>query len=470
MKTLPRRSTFRARVGGIGIAAILVGLVSLTGVAQAHTDDSGTSSVSPQVACGVRVYMTASGATAGDATNDTDTKTSLETGTSLCITKGVNYYDLSTVAGNVTISNYDVLYVQGQNNWFSSDLSQFGSTDLAVISDFLTAGGGVVIGEWLAWDACAQNRAGAWGDLDTLLPVTIRTGCAYGSNKKVRFYRWDRPLSPLIDTGVAADFVFQPADYAGSLSFLNLKTGATPYYWATWDSNVANIPPATDPANLPSAGGVGMAGWVPAGKTGRVFAFATTNGAPELTDTTSANSFRRLLVNALGWAGSVGGSINPDAVTVTVSGGVVNTPALTPSRITGAVTYSIVNGTLPSGLTLNPSTGAITGTSTQNGTFTVTIQGVGSTSGSAQAIVSLQVSGVAVSTTSTTTSLAASPTTTALSSSTTASPSNSAGATRVSSGSKLPTAGSSVLFITWIALALLALGGVLFAGYRRRAL
>jgi hypothetical protein len=52
----------------------------------------------------------------------------------------------------------------------------------------------------------------------------------------------------------------------------------------------------------------------------------------------------------------------PYSATMTVSGG------------TGPYTYSIVSGTLPPGLTLNASTGTISGTPTTGGTYTVTAQ------------------------------------------------------------------------------------------------
>lgn len=364
------------------------------------SDDEPT--VRAQVGCGVRVYMTASGSSGTDASNDLATKASLENGTDLCVTVGVQYKDLSTVSASATPANYDVLYLQGQNNWGSSDLNAFLAADYAVIDAFISAGAGVVIGEWLAWDACAMSFAGAWGSLDAIMPATIRTNCDYGSNMKVRFYRWERPTSALLDTGVSSDFIFEPTDYAGSLSFMTLKTGAIPYYWATWDANRANVPAATDPANLPSAGGVGMAGWVAPGKSGRVFSFSTTNGSVELADTSSANAFRRLLINSLGWAGSVGGSITPDAVSATGSVGTsFSTPAMTPTKIVGSVSYSITNGTLPTGLALNPTNGSITGTPTSGGNIALTIQAVGSTSGIATATVALNIAGGQSATTTT---------------------------------------------------------------------
>ena len=411
-----RRRSARHLLGSLLTAA--GSLVLVAGIAPTSASAATTrkpAGVHAQSGCGVRVYMTSSGSSGADATNDQNVKTSLQTGTDLCITVGTGFNYLSTVSGSVNTSNYDVLYIQGQNNWGSTDLNNFDSADYAVIDSFITAGGGVVFGEWMAWDACAKSNAGAWGSLNNIMPVTIKAGCDYGSNQKVRFYRWNRPTVASIDTGVASDFVFQPADFAGSLSFVTLKTGATPYYWVTWNPVLANVPAAADPSTMGSVGGVGMAGWVPAGKSGRVFSFSTTNGAPELVDTSANNAFRRLLVNALGWSGSVGGSITPDAIAVSGSAGSsVNSGSLVATNFVGAVTYSIVSGTLPAGLSLNTSTGAITGTPTYGGTTNIVIQAVGATSGSATAAVTLSFSGgVAPTTTAAPTTTVASTTTVA---------------------------------------------------------
>jgi hypothetical protein len=48
-----------------------------------------------------------------------------------------------------------------------------------------------------------------------------------------------------------------------------------------------------------------------------------------------------------------------------------NSPAIAVSGGTPPYTFSVATGTLPAGLTLNPSTGAITGTPTATGTFTI---------------------------------------------------------------------------------------------------
>jgi len=397
----------------------LLGLALIAASLLVTVSGQPTSETKAAPACGVRVYMTASGATGADATNDTNVETSLENGTDLCVTRGVEYYLLSTVSGSVTKANYDVIYLQGQNNYDTTQRNMFLANDYAVIDTFVSAGGGLVIGEWIAWDACASGFAGAWGSLNAIMPTTIRSSCAYGSGEKVRFYRWDRPTSASLDTGVTGDFIFQPADFAGSLSYLTLKTGATGYYWARWNSNVADIPAAADPSTNATDLGVGMAGWVPAGKSGRVFSFSTTNGAPELADTTAANSFRRLLINSLGWAGSVGGSITPDAVSINGTAGVsLSTPALTPSNISGTVTYAVSGGSLPTGLVLNTSTGAITGTPASGGSVNVSILASGSGGGSGSATIAFQIAGPATTSTAATTTTAA-PTTTAATTTTT---------------------------------------------------
>src|SRR6185295_19293824 len=67
----------------------------------------------------------------------------------------------------------------------------------------------------------------------------------------------------------------------------------------------------------------------------------------------------------------------PTAVTLTCAAasgkvGVVYSSALVAGGGTPPYTFSITGGSLPSGLTLNPSTGAITGTPTTAGVFNYT--------------------------------------------------------------------------------------------------
>src|SRR5581483_7216826 len=79
--------------------------------------------------------------------------------------------------------------------------------------------------------------------------------------------------------------------------------------------------------------------------------------------------------------------LNPVTVTcVTVTTGQVGTPyssSVSASGGTAPYTYSIASGALPDGLTLNATTGAITGTPTAFGAFNFTIKATDSTSGTA---------------------------------------------------------------------------------------
>lgn len=229
-KSTPSSYRVFSRFLEVALSTAIIGVIASSNPISAAPFRNATVPQSITPPCGVKVYMTASGSdSSSDPQNDAAVEASLETNTDLCVTVGVEYTNLASVAGTVTTTNYDVIYLQGQNNWYSSDLAAFGDNDLDVIENFLSAGGGLVIGEWHAWNECASRSTPAWIDFATLMPVVIRGNCLYGSSQNVRFYRWERPLSSLIDTGVAADFVFEPADYSGSLSFLNLKSGATPY-------------------------------------------------------------------------------------------------------------------------------------------------------------------------------------------------------------------------------------------------
>lgn len=345
----------------------------------------------------IRVYMTASGvfdgtgdyADANDAVNDMAVQASLAADdTDLCITIGVPYNRLASVAAEVTTEHYDVIYLQGQNNWWGTPAGEFDAADAAVLTAFINAGGGLVVGEWHAWNVCAYT-GDAWDVLDDLLPITIRDapfGCAYGSDKDVRFFRATddgpvRPLTDAIDSGVADQFIFEPADFAGSLSFVDAKPGATVFFYATWavkDPGVPaedRVPAATAPSQLVKdqrssepGGGVGMAGWAPVVEgdiNGRVFAFSTTNGAPELEDISAANSFRRLLINALGWAGDTSGTLNPDVLQLSTAADSTDVMApLATNRIGDVVEFSfeLVGGDpLPASITFDTTTGTFSG-------------------------------------------------------------------------------------------------------------
>ena len=81
--------------------------------------------------------------------------------------------------------------------------------------------------------------------------------------------------------------------------------------------------------------------------------------------------------------------------TTTLPDGVLNaaySAALQATGGTGTITWSLATGTLPAGLTLNPSTGAITGTPTAAGTSPVTVKATDSASPPNSVITALSIS------------------------------------------------------------------------------
>lgn len=84
-------------------------------------------------------------------------------------------------------------------------------------------------------------------------------------------------------------------------------------------------------------------------------------------------------------AGAAVAYLTPDSVYIsgTENTAITNSATLVPSNISGTVTYSVTRGTLPSGLSLDATTGVISGTPTATNTTTIDITG---TNGSASAV------------------------------------------------------------------------------------
>ena len=112
----------------------------------------------------------------------------------------------------------------------------------------------------------------------------------------------------------------------------------------------------------------------------------------------------------------VGPVIAPSSQTIsgTADSAIIPSTAFTASSFSGAVTYAVTSGTLPAGLTLNASTGVISGTPSAASTATVTITATGQTSGTATATVTFNIAAAPTTSTSapTTTTLAPATTTT----------------------------------------------------------
>ncbi len=84
-------------------------------------------------------------------------------------------------------------------------------------------------------------------------------------------------------------------------------------------------------------------------------------------------------------AGAAVAYLTPDSVYIsgTENTAITNSSTLVPSNMSGTVTYSVTRGTLPAGLSLNATTGVISGTPTTTSTTTIDITG---TNGSVSAI------------------------------------------------------------------------------------
>ena len=86
-------------------------------------------------------------------------------------------------------------------------------------------------------------------------------------------------------------------------------------------------------------------------------------------------------------------SLTPPTQTISGTTGTAITAstAFTPTAFTGAVSYAVTTGTLPTGLSISSSTGVISGTPTAASSATITITATGATSGSATAAVTFAI-------------------------------------------------------------------------------
>lgn len=122
----------------------------------------------------------------------------------------------------------------------------------------------------------------------------------------------------------------------------------------------------------------------------------------EVGSLTAGKSYR-IQVRAVNFAGpgSAGQSsivtmtsgLTPSTQTITgaVNTAITDSVEFSTSNFNGAVTYAVATGTLPAGLSLNTSTGVISGTPTVQSSSTITIRGTGATAGTATASVTFAI-------------------------------------------------------------------------------
>ena len=136
------------------------------------------------------------------------------------------------------------------------------------------------------------------------------------------------------------------------------------------------------------------------GVFGRISGTPTANGAYPFTLTVTDNQANTATASL---SITVGAGVTITISPATLTAGTVGTAysqTLTATGGTAPYTYSVVAqstgvGTLPPGLTLNASTGAVTGTPTTAGTYVFTVQAIDSTQATGQQAVSLTIAAAA---------------------------------------------------------------------------
>ena len=165
--------------------------------------------------------------------------------------------------------------------------------------------------------------------------------------------------------GTGCTITINPPPLVVTCSAINMGTTGVPF-----NSPVMTVTGGTPPYTFSVGSGTLPAGLILNTSTGAISGTPTAPGTFTIKVTDSKG--------AVGTGCSI--TINPGPPVVTCSaintgtvGMPFNTPALTVTGGTSPYTFSVSSGTLPAGLTLNASTGAITGTPTAPGTFTIKV-------------------------------------------------------------------------------------------------
>jgi len=165
--------------------------------------------------------------------------------------------------------------------------------------------------------------------------------------------------------GTGCTITINPPPLVVTCSAINMATVGVPF-----NSPVMTVTGGTPPYTFSVSSGTLPPGLTLNTSTGAISGTPTAPGTFTI-KVTDANG-------AMGTGCSI--TVNPGPPVVTCSaintgtvGMPFNSPALTVTGGTAPYTFSVSSGTLPAGLTLNASTGAITGTPTAPGTFTIKV-------------------------------------------------------------------------------------------------
>ncbi|RMF94476.1 MAG: hypothetical protein D6734_07650 [Candidatus Schekmanbacteria bacterium] len=148
------------------------------------------------------------------------------------------------------------------------------------VVNFVSAGGGVVTGEWIVWSIGA---AGAHSGLEPIIPVTYAG--SYITNTTTPNTHTQATADSVLNNGLSYCFSFYMDNLGGSESCLTTKSSASTFY--TSDHGGSYCP----------SGNTGAACWNYA--SGRVISFSTLISSLELSDP----YYTTLFVNSVEWAG-----------------------------------------------------------------------------------------------------------------------------------------------------------------------
>jgi hypothetical protein len=170
--------------------------------------------------------------------------------------------------GTVDLSGYDAVLLLVNVNWQSGDMPASGQQALV---NFVSAGGGLVTGEWTVWLSHDNNNFNILADAIPVLPTTL------GGWAERISYKVQTP-DAILNAGLPSKFGFAADNIAGTETFFQPRAGATVFY-----------------ISRGSAYGDGVIGWDYG--NGSVLSFSTLIGTKELSNA----DYSRLLSNAIDW-------------------------------------------------------------------------------------------------------------------------------------------------------------------------
>lgn len=197
----------------------------------------------------------------GNADADTAIQSTLQ-GFGYTVDIGPQYpiFDGSTLPG------YDVVILVPSYNQAAGDMPAAGQSAL---KDFVTAGHGLVTGEWTVW------KRGAALQFMTLNDAIPAVGSGFTFNSSIIYSQ----MTPddVLNAGVDPMFTFPADSVGGTETLFSAKAGATPFYSS-------------------DSGGAGVVGWNFG--MGRAISFSTLVGPLEMGD----SNYGKLVANAVSWS------------------------------------------------------------------------------------------------------------------------------------------------------------------------